>query len=152
MTGDSVVAVKSTGYSNYGTSDQVSYTSMVIIPKMLPPSIKGTFVTNSVSSTNGNALIDGRNHNIDQTLSSPGGTGIVGIWSTGTVSTSGSSSVGGTASGIDYAPSSSPDPHIVLQNQTYIGGYPATADQIMGGSASSYPDGTLKSIAQSGIL
>ena len=150
LTGDSVVAVKSIGYSNFGTPDQVSSTSIAIVPRLFPPSIKGTFVTNSVTAANGNALVDGRNHNLNQSLTSPGGTGIVGIWSTGTVMMTSSANVGGTANGIDYVPQSPPDPNIVLQNQVYVGGYPTTPDQVMGGPSFGYTEGTLKLIAQSG--
>lgn len=143
--------VKSTGYTNYGNSNQIGYTSIAIPANLVPFSIKGSYTSNSIISTNGNALVDGRNHNLDGSLAIPGGTGTYGIWSTGTVSIGGSSEVGGTANKIDYAPSGTPDPHILLQNQVYPGGYPITPDQVMGGVANGFPEGTLKSIAMSGV-
>jgi hypothetical protein len=149
--GTSVVTVKSTGYTNYGTANQISYTSIAFPPNFIPSSIKGSYTSNSMISTNGNGLVDGRNHNLDGSLTIPGGSGTYGIWSTGSVSIGGSSEVGGTANGIDYAPSGSPNPNILLENQTFPGGYPISPDQIMGGAAKGFPEGTLKSLAMSGV-
>jgi hypothetical protein len=145
------VAVKSTGFINFGTSDQINYTSIAIPPGSMPGFIKAGYTTNSIVSLNGNAVVDGRNHNIDGSLAPPGGTGTVGIWSTSTVNIGGSAIVGGTVSGIDYAPDKPPYPGVFLENQVYPGGYPNTPDQVLGGAASGFPEGTLKKIAQSGI-
>jgi hypothetical protein len=40
---------------------------------------------------------------------------------------------------------------VITQGQTIPGGYPTSPDSAMGGSANGYPEGTLKTLAQSGI-
>lgn len=150
--GQPIVAIKSIGYLNSGTSNQLSYTSIAFAPIKIQFKAKAAFITNSFTTANGNALIDGRDHNIDGKLSTPGGNGILGIWSTGVVSMIGSVEVGGTANKIDYSPKHPGDPNIILQNQIYSGGYPATADQVLGGPAAGFPEGTLKKFAQSRFM
>jgi hypothetical protein len=141
-------AVSSTGYSYDGTS----YTSFAFPPHLNPASIKGAFTSHSNVPANGNGEIDGRNYTLNDNLVVPGGTGTVGIWSTGTVTIFGSCIVGGTSiAGVDYAPSGTPDPSIILQNQTYPGGYPTTPDQIFGGDSAGFPAGTLINIAKGGM-
>jgi hypothetical protein len=156
MGASNVVAVKSTGFINYGKADSIVYTTIAIAPKIVNPAIiKGAF--NSPSGVtykfNGGGEIDGRNYNTNNQLISPGGTGTYGVWTTGTINIPGSSAViGGTANGIDYAPSPNPDTSIVRQNQVYDPGYPTNADQVMGGANAGFPDGTLMSAAKSGAL
>jgi hypothetical protein len=151
-----VVAVKSTGYTNYGTPNQISYTSIAFTPNVVPSSLKGSYTSNSIVSMNGTGLVDGRNHDLNGTVIPNSGT--YAIWSTSTVTLNGNGTVYGTPVGSnDIGPlgknnTSDPNYHlIVLENQTYPGNYPVTPDQIMGGASSGYPEGTLKSKAQSGV-
>jgi hypothetical protein len=150
-----VVAVKSTAFTNYGSSDQISYTSIAFPPNLIPQTLKGAYNSPAGVSYkfNGGGELDGRNYTIDnQLVTNPPGTGTYAIWTKGTVNIPGNSaSIGGTANGIDYPLSSSIDPNIVLQNQPYPVNYPINADQVMGGSAAGYSDGTLKAIAKSGV-
>jgi hypothetical protein len=153
--GTVVVAVKSTGFTNYGNSNQLSYTSVAIPPNSVPSPVHGAFTAAAGVNYkfNGGGEIDGRNYNPDGTLiTNPTGTGTYAIWSKGTVTIPGNSAkIGGTANGVDYAPSSSYPSSIVLQNQPIPANYPTSPDQVMGGPNAGYPEGTLKTIAQSGI-
>ena len=149
-----MIAVKSTGYVNYGTSNQISYiTSALMLRNAIPDPLKGAYTSPSgvTYNFNGGGIIDGRNYSSNNTLLSPGGTGTYAIWSKGTVTIPGNSAqLGGTASGIDYPLSSTINPLIVLQNQPIPVTYPNTADQAMGGSAKGFTEGTLKTYAKSG--
>ena len=73
------------------------------------------------------------------------------IWSTNTVTQSGSSDLGGTSGTTDFVPSNPGHPSIIAENQIYPGGFPNSPDKVLGGALNGFPDGTLKSIAQSGL-
>jgi hypothetical protein len=160
LNGSSQAVVKSTGFTNYGNANQISYTSVAILPNAIPTNIHGAFTATAgvTYKFNGQGEIDGRNYNPDNTLiTSPANTGTYAIWTKGSVTIPGnSSSIGGTSypgtmNAQDIVPSSDINPLIVLQNQQVPINYPTNPDQVMGGINSGYPDGTLKSIAQSGI-
>ena len=148
------VAVKSTGYTNYGGTNQISCISIALMhSNSIPIPMKGAYTSPAgvTYSFNGGGEIDGRNYTSNNTLISPGGTGTFAIWTKGTVNIPGNSaSLGGTANGVDYPLSSSINPLIVLQNQPIPATYPNTPDEAMGGSTSGYPEGTLKTYAKSG--
>jgi len=59
----------------------------------------------------------------------------------------GGASIGGTALGVDFAPSVIANPAIIKQLQ--VTGVPGTPDSILGGLSNGFPEGTLKAIAQS---
>ncbi|NNG28072.1 MAG: hypothetical protein HKM87_11130 [Ignavibacteriaceae bacterium] len=63
----------------------------------------------------------------------------------------GTSDLGGTHLQTDYVPSHPADPNVILENQVWLGGFPGSPDLVMGGPTKGFPEGTLKSIAQSGI-
>jgi hypothetical protein len=119
---------------------------------MLPPDLKGLVTMNGPGNINGNITLDAEDHNPWSTIVNPG-KGTYGVWTTGAsfVLGSASSKVGGTASGIDYAPSNPANPAVVLVGQPFPGGYPNTPDTVMGGPAAGYPEGTLKAVAQTGV-
>jgi len=138
-----------------GTDDFKSWTATCYFNRfkrltIFPPSIKGAATTNSTITTLGDMNVDGRDHTISGALLS--GTGSLGIWTTGGLFQSGSSTIGGTNSGgTDYAPSKPANASIVSYNQSYPGGYPNSPDSLLGGPANGYPEGTLKSIAIAGL-
>lgn len=118
----------------------------------VPGPVKAAISTNNPVSTTGGLIVDGRDHDLSGNLISNSGT--LGIWTTGTVSQGGSSTIGSTDSlGFDHAPqgSAASDPDIVQQNKTWAGGYPDNPDKVLGGVANGFPDGTLKAMAQSGV-
>jgi hypothetical protein len=79
------------------------------------------------------------------------GSGTLGIWTTKTLSQSGNSKIGGTSGVVDYTPSKPGNSVIIATSQTWPGGYPGTPDSILGGASQGFPEGTLKSIALSGV-
>lgn len=121
-----------------------------------PPGVKGAVTTNGPTATNGNIQIDGRDHAINGTLIANSGT--YGIFTANTYAQGGSSDVGGTDTyGIDRVPSKPGDPSVIEDYgnfddpSTYqVETMPVTPDQVMGGTANGFPDGTLKQIAMSG--
>jgi hypothetical protein len=149
----SVVKVESIAKMAKNTDAEKTHTAVCYYNKyrkqtIFPPAIRGSITTNSTITTLGDMNVDGRDHSITGTLLS--GTGSLGIWTTGNLFQSGSSTIGGTAAGTDYPPSKPANANTVSYLQTYPGGYPTTPDGIMGGSVNGYPEGTLKAIAVSG--
>lgn len=122
-----------------------------------PPGVKGAVTTNGPTATNGNIQIDGRDHTINGTLIANSGT--FGIFTANTYAQGGASDVGGTDTyGIDRVPGRPGDPSVI---ETY-GNFddpstpwtetmPLTPDQVMGGTYNGFSDGTLKTMAQSGM-
>ena len=147
--GTPVVAVRATGTAAYGTQLATSATSTAYVPKRLPPPpLKGVLATSGPTATAGSLVIDGRNHTTTGTLVP--GQGVYGIWTSSTFSQGGGSTVGGTVNGTDYAPKGWPKSSKVIQMNVPTSN-PGTPDSVFGGSNFGYPEGTLKSIAQSAI-
>lgn len=115
----------------------------------IPPTVKAAISTNNNVVTNGTLIVDGRDHDLNGNLIA--GQGTLGLWSTQDIEQDGSSKIGGTFLGIDYALTKPADLNTVNEDATYSGGYPNTPDSVMGGRAKGFPEGTLKSIAQSGV-
>ncbi len=132
----------------FGTTKQVTAYTIKLSP-FIPESFKGAITANSSVLANGNLTIDGRNHTALGTVVPE--TGSYAIWTTGPFTQGGSSDLGGTHLAIDYVPSNPGDSNIILENQLWTGSYPETPDQVLGDSTNGFPEGMLKSIAQSGI-
>ncbi|MFA7227557.1 MAG: hypothetical protein WC061_00865 [Melioribacteraceae bacterium] len=116
----------------------------------IPATVKAAISTNNPVSTLGTLVVDGRDHDLNGNLLG-GGTGTLGIWSTQTIDQSGNSEIGGTVAGVDEAPEKPAEAGTTGANQAYPGGYPPTPDSLLGGTPKGFPEGTLKSIAQSGM-
>ena len=114
-----------------------------------PPAIRGAITTNNDVRTLGSLNVDGRNHTITATLVPNSGT--YAIWTTKTVDQGGNSSLGGTFLAEDIPLLRPADPRVIAELQSYPGGYPTSPDSMLGGPAYGYPEGTLKSIAMSGV-
>jgi hypothetical protein len=145
-----VHAIISTGYTNSGTN-QISYTTMALpYPVYTLTWVKGAYTSNSYVVPSGNGLIDGRDHDTTGTIILPG-LGMPAVWSTQKILLDGSVEIDGTSGGTDYGPyKKQADTNlagyqlVILDNQAPpTGGYPSTADDIMGGPASGFPAGTL---------
>jgi hypothetical protein len=149
--GKQAVKLLSVGYMEYGSSLERRDTSIAYVQKggFVPATVKGAITTNNPVTTLGNLTVDGEDHSTTGTLIT--GQGTLGIWTTQTFSQSGNSKIGGFASGVGYAPSKPANANVVKANQSWPGGYPGTPDSILGGSANGYPEGFLKSVAQSGV-
>ena len=115
----------------------------------IPPTVKAAISTNNDVNTLGTLNVDGRDHDLFGNVIP--GQGTLGIWSTQEIEQSGSSKIGGGATGTDYSPSKPANSDVVQENASYDGGYPNTPDSTMGGTAKGFPPGKLKSLAQSGV-
>ena len=145
-----VVRIQAIGIISYGTSLETRDTSTAYVAKGIGPiTVKAAVTTNAVTKFAGGIVVDGRDHDTSGTLIA--NNGILSVWSTGTVSNGGSSTFGGTTgAGVDIKPKGKPDTNIVHASQTWSGGFPTTPDGVAGGTANGYPEGTFKTIAQSG--
>ncbi len=142
---DGIVVLTSTG--TFQNSTQVVESVVGTPPAVLPPGVRGAVTTNGPTETNGNITLDGRDHDINGNLS--GNPGTYGIFAADNYTQKGNSKVGGTDPGSnDHAPAKPGDPSVIEEN--YSGTMEATPDEVMGGAASGYPEGKLKSMAQSG--
>ncbi len=134
------------------TIQDTTFTTVAFVARGFKPGgVRGTVTTQNHINTGGNVLIDGRDH--DTTGALLPGQGTFGIWTTDTLTQGGSSDIGGTnLSGTDFAPvgkTPGPDTSIIRINQGGI--YYGSPDSVMGTIVGGYPEGTLKSIAQSGV-
>lgn len=119
---------------------------------LLPPDFKGLLTMNAANQSSGGIVVDGRDHNAFDATSVNATKGTYGIWTTGASFTQGGSSkIGGTVSGIDWLPANPAPAGTIQIGQVFPGGFPGTPDSMMGGPAAGYDEGTLKSIAQSGV-
>lgn len=111
----------------------------------VPQVLRGAWtVTADLNHTISNMNIDGRDHDLDQNLIPT--TGRFGIsTSTAFVNTE-NAVIGGTNNEIDYPMTSPGAPEVIEENYVWDGGFPESPDEILG-----YPEGTLKSAAQSGM-
>ena len=116
----------------------------------LPVGVRGALTTRGDVKMK-SITIDGRDH--DQFGNLIPSSGTFGISTTNTLFEQLElAEVGGTdESGTDFVPSLPANPGIYETEAVWAGGFPDTPDKIMGGAAAGYPEGTLKSIAQSGV-
>lgn len=142
---DDIVVVRSTGV--FRNSTHVIEAVVGIPPPFFPPGVRGSVTTRWTTTTNGNITLDGRDHDLNGNLT--GDPGTYGLFSAESYTQSGNSKVGGTdPDGDDYAPAKPGDPAVIVED--YSDAMATTPDEVMGGSANGYPEGTLKSIAQAG--
>ncbi|MGB9664818.1 MAG: hypothetical protein ACPL25_07880 [Ignavibacteria bacterium] len=111
----------------------------------VPPVLRGAITANSnLNKTISDMIIDGRDHDLNGNVIPRNG--IYGVSSGTSFTNLQYAMIGGTVNGIDYPPKYPENPIVVEQNYNWGGSFPTSPDQILG-----YPEGTLKSIAQSGI-
>ena len=141
---DTTLSVGQVRITAGGSSGSTSDTVVVLVSitsSSIPPGVHGGVTANSRVSIQKTMLIDGRDHDLNGVLLS--GQGIKGVSTPHDLEQSEDSKVGGTAGGVDYVPSTSPDPAIVEEYADYTP--PSTPDEVFG-----YAEGTLKAMAQSG--
>jgi hypothetical protein len=125
-----------------GSSGETADTVEVLVQlPTVPPGVRGGITANSTVRTLGSLIIDGRDHDLSGELVA--GDGTMGVSTTQTFDQGGSSTGGGTAGGVDYAPADPANPAIIEENAVYD--FPASPDSVFG-----YASGTLKAMAQSG--
>ena len=120
----------------------------------IPGSVMAAITTNNDVMTNGDLVVDGREHDIDGNVIPDAGRWA--LWTTKNyLMPTGSSIMGGTPDSprIDVAPVGWPGDSVVIRtNQVWPGGvYPGSPDSVLGGADAGFPEGTLKAIAKSGI-
>lgn len=126
-----------------GGSSGVAADTVVVLALLpsIPPGVHGSITANSVVTTLGTLIIDGRDHTLNGNLLL--GQGTMGVSTTRTYTQSGNSTGGGTDVGVDYSPAKPANPAIIEENATYP--FPSDPDDVFG-----YAAGTLKAVAQSG--
>lgn len=120
----------------------------------VPGTLLAAITANNDVMTNGNLVVDGREHDINGGLISNSGRWA--LWTTQNYKMpTGSSTMGGTPDTprVDVAPVGWPADSVVIRtNQTWPGGvYPGSPDSVFGGTAAGFPEETLKAIAMSGM-
>lgn len=141
--------IKVYSYSNFnGIPDTVIV--YLTFWSSLPVGVRAGVTSNTEVEISGSMIIDGREHDENGNVIPNSGT--FGISTMTTFDRQGNAKAGGTDTGeIDYIPSNPADPAIIEEGAIWVGGFPDTPDKVMGGVAAGYPEGTLKSIAKSGI-
>jgi len=147
ITSTATLSDRSSGYSFFGRD--TTFTSVAYVPKAnVPRLIRAAISTNNHVTTGGGFIVDGRDHDTTGSTVIPA-QGVFGLWTSNTLTQTGTSTIGGTnIRGVDFAPSKPADTSIIRQSQTP---YPTSPDSVLGGPENGYPEGTLKAIAQSGI-
>lgn len=144
--------IKVYSYSNFNSILDTVFVYLTI-DLSFPVGVRAGVTANSDVATSGGLTIDGRNH--DENGNVIDTTGTYGISTTSTFIPLPNCYIGGTVNSNDYTPlrpgHPKYDPIVVEEGATWEGGFPDTPDKVMGGEAAGYPEGTLKSIAQSGF-
>jgi hypothetical protein len=145
--GRDTVRIEASGFC--GTS-QVDIEAIVALnSQVLPGGPGGGINTRCPVVTKGTLIVDGRDHAMD--FSVIPNNGVKAIVTSSSVFRGGSSVLGGTPdAGIDIAPNKINTLPIIETGVTFPDGFPDTPDKVLGGPDLGYPEGTLKSIAQSG--
>lgn len=147
-----IASVASTGPPGGPTRSDTSIA--YVFRTFMPGSIMAAITTNNDVMTNGDLLVDGREHDLQGNLVPNSGTWA--LWTTRDyLMPTGSSTMGGTtnSAATDVAPIGWPGDSVVIRtNQIWSGGvFPSSPDSVLGGSANGFPEGTLKGIARSGM-
>jgi hypothetical protein len=110
----------------------------------VPPFVRGAWTANgNLNKTISDMYIDGRNYDVNLNLVP--GTGTYGVSTSVEFENEENAAIGGTYDGVDYAMTYPENDAIIEENYDWGGSFPDSPDAILG-----YPEGTLKSIAQSG--
>jgi len=139
-TGVSIYVITSEGLSKEGSKKTLQ---TEVIRLVAQPKVWTAVGANGSINTIGNFNADGRNYDPDGLTPLCDGNGSTGLSTRTTVSLGGSSAIGGTVNGVDYAPPSKGlgDPGVVKENSTWS--QMTSVDNALG-----LPEGTLKSLAQ----
>jgi hypothetical protein len=111
-----------------------------------PEVIRGAFTANdAINNTISDMVIDGRDHDLAGNLIP--NKGVMAVSTSVEFQNTENAAIGGTdASNVDHAPSYPENPLVIEQNYNWGGAFPSSPDTVL-----AYPEGKLKSIAQSGV-
>ena len=131
--------------------NQVDVEALVALNALVtPPGLAGGVNARCDVETKGGLIIDGRNHDLNSNVIP--NNGIKAIVTSANVFRGGTSTLGGTMdNGLDLAPTNVGYEPVIETGVIWPNGFPDTPDKVMGGPSKGYPEGTLKSIAQSGL-
>ncbi len=140
---DTVIKVSVTG-KYFNSAVDVTVFAEKLAPGFVPPVVRGVWTANGpLNKTISDMYIDGRDHKLDGTLIPH--TGVFGISTSIPWVNTENAEIGGTRDSIDYPMSFPENPNVIEENYNWGGHFPNTPDEALG-----LPEGTLKSIAQSG--
>lgn len=145
-----IYGIRVYSYSNFNGNLDTVFVRLTY-ESFRPVEVRAGVTANTEVEINGTITIDGRDHDEFGNLIPSSGT--LGISTTSEFDQSGSAKVGGTndSLGVDYVPSKPANSSIIETEAVWPNGFPNTPDKVMGGDSAGYPEGTLKSIAQSGF-
>jgi hypothetical protein len=142
--GDTLIKVEVKVHFNEVDKTITAFTKEGDFAGWVPPFVRGAWTANAnLNNTISDMYIDGRNYDLD--LNIVPGTGTYGVSTSVNFENTENAAIGGTFNEIDYAMSYPENDNIIEENFDWGGDFPTTPDEILG-----YPEGTLKSIAQSG--
>jgi len=143
VAGDTLIKVAVTGNYNNNVTNV-----MALVEKpstgFVPPIVHGAWTANGpLDNTISDMYIDGRDHDLNRNYVPY--TGVYGISTSVEFYNTQKAEIGGTKDSIDYPMSYPENPNVIEENYNWGGEFPTTPDAVLG-----IPEGTLKSIAQSG--
>jgi hypothetical protein len=140
---DSLIEIRVDAKFNGITKTVITYAE-IKSEGWVPPLVRGAWTVDAnLSNTISDMNIDGRNH--DLSLNIIPATGKFGISTTTEFTNLENTAIGGTYNYVDYPMAFPEAPEVIEENYNWEGGFPQSPDEILG-----YPEGTLKSVAQSG--
>jgi hypothetical protein len=143
LAGDSVIQIRVRSIYEGITKETIAYVKFT--GGFVPPTLRGAITANAnLNKTISDMIIDGRDHDLNGNLIP--NNGIYGVSSGTSFSNLQGAMIGGTVNGVDYPPKFPEDPRVIEQNYDWGSTFPNSPDKILG-----FPEGTLKSIAQSKI-
>ncbi len=143
IAGDSLIKISVTGkYNDYQTN--VTVFAEKPAAGFVPNVVRGAWTANGpLDNTISDMYIDGRDYDAFGLIIP--GNGVYGVSTSVDFVNTQNAEIGGTNNGVDYPMQYPEDPNVIEENYNWGGQFPTTPDAALG-----IPEGTLKSIAQSG--
>jgi len=140
---DSLIEIRVDAKFNGITKTVITYAELKS-EGWVPPIVRGAWTVDAnLSNTISDMYIDGRNHDLNLNIIPT--TGISGVSTSTEFTNLENAAIGGTYNGIDYPMTFPEVPEVIEENYNWEGGFPQSPDEMLG-----FPEGTLKTIAQSG--
>jgi len=143
ITTDTLIKISVTGnFNDYETN--ITVFTEKPSAGFVPTVVRGTWTANGpLNNTISDMYIDGRDYDSFGNIIS--GNGVHGVSTSVTFENIENAKIGGTHNHVDYPMQYPEDPNVIEENYNWGGEFPTTPDAVLG-----IPEGTLKSIAQSG--
>ena len=143
ITTDTLIKISVTGnFNDYETN--ITVFTEKPSAGFVPTVVRGAWTANGpLNNTISDMYIDGRDYDSFGNIIS--GNGVHGVSTSVTFENIENAKIGGTHNHVDYPMQYPEDPNVIEENYNWGGEFPTTPDAVLG-----IPEGTLKSIAQSG--